>query len=45
MLANKASYPKPDLLLAKTLFTRAHRYRKNNKTIFERPIKKNHTPA
>ncbi len=37
MKANKSSGTKPELLLAKTLFARGHRYRKNNKTVFGKP--------
>lgn len=37
MQANKSSGTQPELLLAKTLFARGHRYRKNNKTIFGKP--------
>jgi len=37
MQANKASGTKPELLLAKTLFARGHRYRKNNKTVYGKP--------
>lgn len=37
MQANKSSETKPELLLAKTLFSRGHRYRKNNKTVFGKP--------
>ncbi|WP_312076762.1 DNA mismatch endonuclease Vsr [Chryseobacterium sp.] len=37
MQANKSSGTKPELLLAKTLFSRGHRYRKNNKSVFGKP--------
>ncbi|QNS40822.1 very short patch repair endonuclease [Chryseobacterium manosquense] len=37
MQANKATSTKPEILLAKALFARGHRYRKNNKTIFGKP--------
>ena len=37
MQANKSTGTKPELLLAKTLFVRGHRYRKNNKTVFGKP--------
>src|SRR5699024_5370029 len=37
MQANKATGTKPELLLAKTLYGRGHRYRKNNKTVFGKP--------
>ncbi|MCB0516987.1 MAG: DNA mismatch endonuclease Vsr [Bacteroidetes bacterium] len=37
MQANKSSGTKSELLLAKTLFSRGHRYRKNNKTVFGKP--------
>lgn len=37
MRANKSTGTKPELLLAKTLFSRGHRYRKNNKTVFGKP--------
>lgn len=37
MQANKSNGTKPELLLAKTLFSRGHRYRKNNKTVFGTP--------
>lgn len=37
MQANKSSGTKPELLLAKALFSRGHRYRKNDKTIFGNP--------
>lgn len=37
MQANKSTGTKPELLLAKTLFARGHRYRKNNKTVFGKP--------
>lgn len=37
MQANKSSGTKPELLLAKTLFSRGHRYRKNTKSIFGKP--------
>lgn len=37
MRANKGSGTKPELLLAKYLFARGHRYRKNDKTIFGKP--------
>ncbi len=37
MQANKASGTQPELILAKTLFARGHRYRKNNKTVFGKP--------
>lgn len=37
MQANKSTGTKPELLLAKTLFARGHRYRKNNKTVYGKP--------
>ena len=37
MQANKSTGTKPELLLAKILFARGHRYRKNNKTVFGKP--------
>lgn len=37
MRANKSSGTKSELLLAKTLFARGHRYIKNNKTVFGKP--------
>nr|WP_262916914.1 very short patch repair endonuclease [Chryseobacterium aahli] len=37
MQANKSSGTKPELLLTKMLFSRGHRYRKNNKTVFGKP--------
>lgn len=37
MQANKSTGTKPELLLAKTLFARGYRYRKNNKTVFGKP--------
>lgn len=37
MQANKATGTKPEILLAKTLFARGHRYRKNDKDIFGKP--------
>lgn len=37
MQANKSIGTKPELLLAKTLFARGHRYRKNDKTVFGKP--------
>jgi len=37
MQANKASGTKPEILLAKKLWHRGHRYRKNNKTVFGKP--------
>ncbi len=37
MQANKPTGTKPELLLAKILFTRGYRYRKNNKTVFGKP--------
>lgn len=37
MQANKVSGTKPELLLAKVLFGRGHRYRKNDKTVFGKP--------
>ncbi|WP_326983812.1 very short patch repair endonuclease [Chryseobacterium sp. MYb264] len=37
MQANKSSGTRPELLLARTLFGRGHRYRKNNKTVFGKP--------
>ncbi len=37
MQANKSTGTKPELLLAKTLFARGHRYRKNNITVFGKP--------
>jgi DNA mismatch endonuclease Vsr len=35
--ANKSTGTKPEILLAKTLFARGHRYRKNDKTVFGKP--------
>ncbi len=37
MQSNKSSDTVPESLLAKTLFSRGHRYRKNDKTIFGKP--------
>lgn len=37
MQSNKSSGTKPELLLAKALFARGHRYRKNDKTVFGKP--------
>ncbi len=37
MQANKSTGTKPELLLAKALFARGHRYRKNDKTVFGKP--------
>lgn len=37
MQANKSEGTKPELLLAKTLWHRGLRYRKNNKTVFGKP--------
>ena len=37
MQANKSSGTKSELLLAKALFSKGHRYRKNNKSVFGRP--------
>lgn len=37
MQANKSTGTKPELLLAKTLFARGHRYRKNDKSVFGKP--------
>lgn len=37
MQANKSTGTKPELLLAKMLFARGHRYRKNNKNVFGTP--------
>ena len=37
MQANKSTGTKPEILLAKTLFARGHRYRKNDKTVFGKP--------
>jgi len=37
MRAIKSSGTKPELLLAKALWIRGHRYRKNNKTVFGKP--------
>lgn len=37
MQANKSTGTKPELLLAKALFARGHRYRKNNKTVYGKP--------
>lgn len=37
MQANKSTGTKPELLLAKVLFARGYRYRKNNKTVFGNP--------
>ncbi len=37
MQANKSTGTKPELLLAKMLFARGHRYRKNDKTVFGKP--------
>lgn len=37
MQANKSTGTKPEALLAKTLFARGHRYRKNDKNVFGHP--------
>lgn len=37
MQANKSTGTKPEIMLAKTLFSRGHRYRKNDKKVFGRP--------
>lgn len=37
MQANKSTGTKPELILAKALYARGHRYRKNNKTVFGKP--------
>lgn len=37
MQANKSTGTKPETILAKTLFARGHRYRKNNKSVFGKP--------
>ncbi|MCX8524920.1 very short patch repair endonuclease [Chryseobacterium formosus] len=37
MQANKSTGTKPELLLAKTLFSRGHRYRKNNRSVYGKP--------
>lgn len=37
MQANKATGTKPELLLAKTLFARGYRYRKNDRSVFGKP--------
>lgn len=37
MQANKSTGTKPEILLAKTLFARGHRYRKNDKNVFGHP--------
>lgn len=37
MQANKSSGTKAELLLARTVFSRGHRYRKNNKSVFGKP--------
>ncbi len=37
MQANKSTGTKPELLLAKMLFSRGHRYRKNNKLVVGKP--------
>lgn len=37
MSAIKGKFTKPELLLAKTLWHRGHRYRKNNRKIFGTP--------
>jgi DNA (cytosine-5)-methyltransferase 1 len=37
MQANKSTGTKPELLLAKFLFARGYRYRKNDKTVFGKP--------
>lgn len=37
MQANKAAGTKPELLLAKTLFARGYRYRKNDRSVFGKP--------
>lgn len=37
MQANKSTGTKPELLLAKALFAKGHRYRKNDKTVFGKP--------
>lgn len=37
MQANKASGTKPETVLAKELFAKGYRYRKNNKSVFGKP--------
>lgn len=37
MQANKSTGTKPERILAKALFAKGHRYRKNNKTVFGKP--------
>ncbi|MBK6977084.1 MAG: hypothetical protein IPH28_08250 [Cytophagaceae bacterium] len=37
MASNNATGTKPELLLARALFSRRHRYRKNGKKVFEKP--------
>ena len=37
MQANKGTGTKPELLLAKAIFARGYRYRKNNKTVYGKP--------
>ena len=37
MQANESTGTKPELLLAKALFAKGHRYRKNDKTVFGKP--------
>lgn len=37
MQANRSTETKAEVALAKTLFARGHRYRKNNKTVFGKP--------
>lgn len=37
MQSNKSTGTVPEILLAKTLFSRGHRYRKNDKTVFGKP--------
>jgi len=37
MQSNKSSGTKPETLLAKALFARGYRYRKNNKTVYGKP--------
>ena len=37
MQANKSTGTQPELILAKALFARGHRYRKNDKTVFGKP--------
>lgn len=37
MQANKSTGTKPELMLAKALYAKGHRYRKNNKAVFGKP--------